>query len=155
MTFTAGRTKGMKLKFDVYISLAMHGRVGRDVLDQAEYTKMLLKKAGLSYYCPPDDEAVNPHKIIDKKPTRRVMAGYVKKDDCKVDSCRVLLNLTGDKSSSGVGWEMGRMFYKNRRPIVVVAPRMYDGHLMNFTTIKATKICPTISSAVNYIKRSC
>jgi len=143
----------MKPTLDVYISLSMHGRIGKEVLDQAEYAKELLKKAGLTFYSPPDDENVNPHKIIDRRPSRKMMRGFVAKDDAAVDRCRVLLNLTGDKSSSGVAWEMGRMFYRNHRPIIVVAPRMYEGHLVNFTTIKAAKICVTTAQAIRYIRK--
>jgi hypothetical protein len=143
----------MVIKYDVYLSLAMHGRIGKEVLDQAEYAKMVCKKAGLTFYSPPDDENVDPNRIIDRKPSKRLMKGYIAKDDRAVDQCRVLLVLTGDRSSSGTAWEMARMHYKNRRPFVVVAPKMYAGYLMNFTTIKATHISPTIAHAIKYIKK--
>ena len=143
----------MKLKYDVYLSVKMHGRLGREVIEQAQQAKDLCTKFGLKAYSPTEDENINPSRIIDKKPSKKLMKWYVNKDDRAVDRSKSLLLLTGDTSSAGTGWECGRMFYKNHRPIVVVAPRMYDGSLVNFTTIKADRIFATQKQAISYLKR--
>jgi nucleoside 2-deoxyribosyltransferase len=142
------------LKFDIYLSLGMHGRLGREVIEQTEEIKKLCKIYGVTFYSPCDDEVISPNKIIDIKPNIRRMKWFVRKDDDHVDKCRALLLLTGDKASSGTLWECGRMHYRNKRPIVVIAPRMYHGLLANFTTVKATKICETPEQAIRWIKRN-
>lgn len=144
----------MKLKYDVYLAGQMHGRLGKDVLAERLAAKNLCKRLELTYYDPAEDEIVPPDEIIDTVPNRNLMRWYVQKDDRHIDQCRTLVILTGDKSSSGTLWEAGRMFYKNRRPIVAVAPLMYDGLLANFTTIKADKLCRTQEQALRWIKRS-
>lgn len=131
---------------------AMHKRLGRDVLTERENAKAICKQLKLSYYDPAEDENIKPHLVIDVKPSVRTMKRYVAKDDRAVDQSRMLLVLTGDTSSSGTLWEAGRAYYKNHTPIVIVAPRMYDGLLTNFTTLKATKICATQKSALLWIK---
>lgn len=143
----------MKFKYDVYCAGSMHGRLGQDVINERSQVAALCKTYGLSYYDPASDEDIKGNRIIDKTPSRKRMHHYVTKDDLNLDKCRTLLVLTGDKSSAGTGWEMGRMFYRNHRPIVVVAPRMFDGSLTNFTTIKATKIVATQKQAVSWIRR--
>jgi len=143
----------MKLRFDVYIAGSMHGRLGKEVLAERAAAKLICKLHGLTYYDPAEDENVPPNKIIDLRPNLRKMKWFVSKDDYHVDRSRCLLVLTGDASSSGTSWEMGRMFYRCRRPIVIVAPKMYHRLLVNFTTIKATKICETVEEAVRWIKR--
>ena len=105
----------------------------------------------MSYYDPAADEGLdklNKNAIIDSKPNLKLMRHYVKKDDSHLDRCYYLLVLTGDISSSGTAWEMGRHSYKNRRPIILVSPKQYMGSLVNFTTVKATKIYPSIFEAV-------
>lgn len=143
----------MKLKYDVYLAGSMNGRLGRDVLDERHQAKQICKKLGLTYYDPAGDEVINPNAIIDTAMTRAKMAFFVRKDFRNLDRCRILVHLTGDKSSSGSAWEMGRTYYKLRRPIVLVAPRMYDKRNTNFTTILATKICPTQLTALRWAKR--
>jgi nucleoside 2-deoxyribosyltransferase len=143
----------IKCKFDVYLAGSMHGRLGREVLEERSAAKLQLKLCGLTWYDPAEDEEVPPNKIIDLKPNLRRMKWFVSKDDYHVDRCKVLLVLTGDKSSSGTGWEMGRMFYHCKRPIVVVAPKMYHRLLTNFTTVKASKIFETVEQAAKYIRR--
>lgn len=142
----------MKLAYDVYLAGAMHGRLGRDVLTERENARSICRQLGLRYYCPAEDEAVKPHAIIDKKPSLKRMKWYVKKDFKHLDQCRTILILTGDSSSAGTMWEATRMYFKWRRPIVLVAPRMFDRQLVNFTTVLATKICATQLSALRYIK---
>jgi hypothetical protein len=143
----------MTIKFDTYIAGSMHGRLGREVLEERNKAKLACKLASITFYDPAEDEDIAPNKIIDLKPNLRRMKWFVSKDDYHVDRCRTLLVLTGDKSSSGTAWEMGRMFYRCKRPIVLVAPKMYHRLLTNFSTVKATKICETIEQAVAYIKR--
>lgn len=141
----------MKYKYDVYLACRMHFRQVGDVLLQTSIAKAFCKKYGLTYYCPGDDEGLATlarTSIIDPKPNLDDMTGYVNKDDANLDRCKFLLVLTGDTSSSGTAWEMGRMYYKNKRPIVIVAPKTYYGQLTNFTTIKASYIRPTIESAI-------
>lgn len=143
----------MTLKYDAYLAGAMHGRLGREVLEERSKAKLACKLQGLSYYDPAEDEDINPNKIIDLKPNLRRMKWFVSKDDYHVDRSKVLLVLTGDRSSSGRLWECGRMFYHCKRPIVLVAPKMYHGQLTNFDTVKATKICETVEQAAIWIKR--
>lgn len=139
-----------KLKFDLYLSYGMHGRLGRDVIDQAEEAKKFCKIYGLTYYAPSDDEIIDPRKVVDTKPDRKRMRQFVTKDDSYIDICRNLLILTGDKNSSGTLWEAGRMHYFNRRSIFLVAPQMYHKQLANFSTIKARKIFVDIESAIKW-----
>lgn len=141
------------LKYSVYLAGAMHHRLGKDVLAERANAKSICKSIGLTYYDPAEDEMIKPNELIDAKPSRRRMAWYVRKDDRHVDQCRALLILTGDNASSGTLWEAGRMFYRNRRPIVAVAPRMCDGLLANFTTIKADRLCRSQKQALLWIKR--
>lgn len=143
----------MIIKFDVYLGGSMHGRLGKEVLAERAKAKLACKLQGVTYYDPAEDESVPPNKIIDLKPNLRKMRWFVSKDDYHIDRCKALIILTGDVSSSGTLWEAGRMFYKCKRPIIVVSPKMYNGQLTNFTTIKATKICETIEDAVKYVKR--
>lgn len=144
----------MKLVYDCYLAGAMHGRLGRDVLTERENARNICKQLGLRPYDPSEDENVKPHQIIDAKPNIKRMKGFVKKDFHNLDRCKAVIVLTGDKSSSGTAWEMARMYYRHRRPIVLVAPRMYDRQLVNFTTILATKICATQLQALRWLKRN-
>jgi hypothetical protein len=132
----------------------MHGRLGKEVLEERNRAKLACKLQGVTYYDPAEDENIAPNKIIDLKPNLRRMKWFVSKDDYHVDRCKTLLVLTGDKSSSGTGWEMGRMFYHCRRPIFIVAPKMYHHLLTNFTTIKAAKIFEDVETAVKWVKRT-
>lgn len=143
----------MKVKYDTYLAISMHGRLGQDVIDQGDLAIKWCEKLGLTYYAPWKDEKIDPKKIIDLRPSRAVMRGYVRKDYHFLDRCRSLTNLTADKSSSGTGWEMGRAFYHLKRPIIAVAPRMADRQLTNFTTIHATKICATQGQAFHWLAR--
>jgi nucleoside 2-deoxyribosyltransferase len=143
----------MKLKFDCYLAGAMHGRLGRDVLNERENARVICKRLGLKAYDPSEDEHVKPHQIIDAKPNLKLMKWFVHKDFKNLDRCRAIVVLTGDKSSSGTAWEMARMYFKHRRPVILVAPRMYDKTLVNFSTILATKIFATQLSALRWLKR--
>lgn len=143
-----------KLKFDLYLSLSMHGRLGRDVIEQAEEAKKFCKMYNVTYYSPCDDEIINPRKVIDTVPNRRRMRHFVTKDDAHIDMCRSLLLLTADKSSSGTLWEAGRMRYLNRRHILLVAPKMYHSQMTNFSTIKASNIFADIESAVKWYAKN-
>ncbi len=139
------------LKYDLYIAGAMHGRSVGEVLRERAIAKFFCKAHKLSYYDPAADEGLdklNKNAIIDSKPNLKLMRHYVKKDDSHLDRCYYLLVLTGDISSSGTAWEMGRTYYKNRRPIILVSPKQHMGSLVNFTTVKATKIYPSIFDAV-------
>jgi nucleoside 2-deoxyribosyltransferase len=142
-----------KLRFDVYLSLGMHGRLGRDVIEQIEEAKKLCKMYDVTYYAPTDDEVVNPNAIIDSKPNMRRMRWFVAKDDGYIDVCRGILVLTGDRSSSGTLWEAGRMYYRHRRPVFLVAPRMYHRQLANFSTVKAAKVFNDMEQAIRWISR--
>ena len=139
--------------FDVYLAGAMHGRLGRDVLTERENARNICKDLGLKAYDPSEDENVRPHIVIDSKPDIRRMKWFVKKDFKNLDKCKAIVVLTGDRASAGTAWEMARMYFRHRRPIVLVAPRMYDRTLVNFSTILATKICATQLSALRWLKR--
>lgn len=145
--------KKRQLKFDAYLAGSMHGRLGRDVLNEREQARAICKELGLKPYDPAEDEVIQPSQIIDAKPNPRRMRWYVKKDFKNLDKCKSIVMLTGDKSSSGSAWEMARMFFKWKRPIILVAPKMYDRRLVNFTTILATKICATQLQALKYVRR--
>jgi hypothetical protein len=142
-----------KLRFDCYLAGAMHKRLGRDVLAERENAKTICKQLGLKYYDPAEDELIKPHAIIDAKPNIRLMKWFVKKDFKHLDQCRSIVVLTGDNASSGSLWEAARMYFKWKRPIVLVAPRMYDRQLTNFSTVLATKICATQLQALKFLKR--
>lgn len=142
-----------KFKYDFYAAGAMHGRLGRDVLTEREQIRSLAKKLGLTVYDPALDENIKPHLVIDSRPNLRLMRWYVKKDFKHLDQCKAIVVLTGDRSSSGTGWEVARMYFKYRRPIILIAPRMYDRALVNFSTVLATKICATQKQALTYLKR--
>lgn len=141
------------LRFDAYLAGAMHGRLGKDVLQERQNAKLLCKQLGVTYYDPAEDENIKPHAIIDAKPNMRLMRHFVKKDFKNLDRCKSVLVLTGDKSSSGTAWEIARMHFKWRRPVVLIAPRMYDGELVNFSTVLATKICGTPKQAIRYLRK--
>jgi nucleoside 2-deoxyribosyltransferase len=132
----------------------MHGRLGRDVIEQVEEAKKFCKMYGASYYSPCDDEKIEPNKIIDDRPNLRRMRWFVEKDDSHVDRCWTLLILTGDKNSSGTLWEAGRMYYHNRRPVFLVAPKMYHGLLANFSTVKAARIFTDSESAIKWLAKN-
>jgi nucleoside 2-deoxyribosyltransferase len=141
-------------KYDVYIAGAMHGRSVGEVLAERSRAKYFCKLNGLVYYDPSEDEhldGLSPDTTIDSKPNIQRMQWYVEKDERAIDKCAMLLVLTGDKSSSGTAWEMGRMHFLNKRPVVVIAPKMVAGKLTNFTTIKATKIFSTQEAAIKWI----
>lgn len=144
-----------KFRYDVYLAIGMHGRQVGNVLLQIGVAKAFCKKYKLTYYAPTDDEGLDNlpgSTIIDLKPDLDRMQWYVQKDDKHLDKCRTLLVLTGNTASSGTGWEMARMFYRNKRPIFIVSSKMYDGKLTNFTTVKASCIRPTIEDSIKSIK---
>lgn len=143
----------IKIKWDCYLAGAMHKRLGRDVLAERENAKTICKQLGLTYYDPAEDELIKPHLVIDAKPNIRLMRHYVIKDFKNLDACRSIVVLTGDSASSGTLWESARMFFIHKRPIILVAPRMYNRQLTNFTTVLATKVCETQLSALKYLKR--
>ena len=143
----------MKLVFDCYLAGGMHGRLGRDVLNERENARNECKALGLKPYDPSEDELVKPNQIIDAKPNLKRMRWFVQKDFRNLDKCRSIVVLTGDKSSAGTAWEMARMYFKHKRPIILVAPRMSDRMLVNFSTILATKICATQHQAFKYLAR--
>jgi nucleoside 2-deoxyribosyltransferase len=143
-----------KLRFDTYLSLGMHGRLGREVIEQVEEAKKFCKMYNVTYYSPCDDEIIKPNVIIDSKPNMRRMRWFVDKDDRYIDICRSILILTGDKNSSGTIWEAGRMYYKNNRPVFLVAPKMYHRLLANFSTVKASKIFRDAESAVKWLSKN-
>lgn len=139
--------------FDCYLAGGMHGRLGRDVLTERETARNICKQLGLRPYDPSEDEFIKPHAIIDAKPDLKRMKWFVKKDFKNLDKCKSIVVLTGDKSSAGTAWEMARMYFKWKRPIVLVAPRMFDKTLVNFTNILATKICATQHQALVWVKK--
>ncbi len=141
------------LFYDVYIAGSMHGRFGADVLDERERAKTICYALGLTYYDPAEDETISPSRLIDSKPNMKRMHWYVRKDFKHLDRCKAIVVLTGDNSSSGTAWEMAYMHFIYGRPIVLVAPRMANKQLTNFTTVLATKICATQTQAFTYIKR--
>lgn len=143
----------MKLIYDCYLAGAMHGRLGKDVLTERENARNICGQLGLKPYDPSKDEMVKPHAIIDAKPNLKRMRWFVAKDFRNIDRCRAIVVLTGDKSSAGTAWEMARMYFKHRRPIVLVAPRMYDGELVNFSTILADKVCATQMQAFRWLRK--
>lgn len=145
--------KVTKPRFDVYLAGAMHKRLGRDVLAERENAKAICKQLDLKYYDPAEDELIKPHLVIDAKPDIRRMRWYVAKDFRNLDKCKAIVILTGDNASSGSLWEAARMYFKWKRPIVLVAPRMFDRQLTNFSTVLATKICATQLQALRYIQR--
>ena len=141
----------MKRKFDIYLAGAMHGRTVGEVLAERSRAKLFCEFYGLSYYDPAEDEGLQNlplDHIIDMKPDLHRMAGYVTKDELNLSKCRSILVLTGDRSSSGTGWEMGMSFWKLKIPISIVAPNMVRGKLVNFTTIKVDYISLTTEGAV-------
>lgn len=143
-----------KLTYDVYIAGAMHGRTVGEVLDERASAKALCEVYGLTYYDPAADEGLDQlsrSHVIDLTPDLERMEFYVQKDDSHVDLCRMMLVLTGDISTSGTAWEMGRMHYRNRRSIVIVAPKMFKRKLVNFTTVKADWIRPTQEEAISLL----
>jgi len=142
-----------KALYDCYLAGAMHKRLGRDVLAERDNAKIICKQLGLTYYDPAEDELIKSNSIIDGKPDIRLMRLFVKKDFKNLDKCKSIVVLTGDRSSAGTAWEMGRMYFKHRRPIVLVAPSMYDRQLTNFSTVLATKVCATQLAAFRYLKR--
>jgi hypothetical protein len=142
-----------KLKWDCYLAGAMHKRLGRDVLAERANAKVICRRLGLTYYDPAEDETIEPRLIVDANPGLRRMKWYVKKDFRNIDKCKTVVVLTGDHSSSGTNWEMARMYFKHRRPVILVAPRMAARRFTNFTTVLATKICATQLEALKYLKR--
>lgn len=145
----------MKKSYDVYLAGAMHGRTVGDVLDERDLAQRLCRLYGLTFYDPAYDEGLDKlprNFVIDMRPNINRMKWYVKKDDTNLDRCKTLLVLTGDTSSSGTGWEMGRAYYKLRIPIFAVAPKMHHGYLVNFTTVKATVLAETTEKAISLIK---
>lgn len=145
--------KTRKFRFDVYLAGAMHGRLGRDVLNEREAARSICKDLGIRAYDPAEDEVIHSSQVIDAKPNLRRMRWFVNKDFRNLDQCRAIMVLTGDRSSSGTAWEMARMYFKYKRPIILVAPKMYDRELVNFTTILATRVCPTQLQAFRVLKR--
>lgn len=131
----------------------MHKRLGRDVLTERENAKAICKQLELKYYDPAEDELIKPHLVIDAKPNLKQMKWYVAKDFKHLDRCRAIVVLTGDSASAGSNWEMARMYFRHKRPVILVAPRMYDKQLTNFSTVLATKICATQKQAFYYLKR--
>jgi hypothetical protein len=139
----------IKLRYDVYLAGAITGENSRAVILQRQEAKKLCQKYGLTYYDPAEHEHVGCKKTVDTRPTPQRIRWYVPRDNKAVDQSRSLLNLTGHIPSIGVGWEMGRMKHRNKRPVVAVMPL----DKANFTLVEATKICATQLAAFRYLKR--
>ncbi len=141
--------KTNRLKYDVYLAGAITGENPHSVVLQRQKAKKLCRKYGLVYYDPAEHEHVGSKQTVDTKPTVQRIRWYVPRDNKAIDQSRSLLNLTGHISSVGVGWEMGRMKHKNKRPVVAVMPL----DKANFTLVEATKVCATQLAAFRYLKR--
>ncbi len=139
---------------DVYLAGAMHSRPVGEVVAEREKARSLCDLYDVTYYDPSLDEGLEgkePGSLIDSKPNIELMQHYVWKDETNLENCRAVLVLTGDKSSSGVAWEMAKAYYELNIPIFLVAPLMSRGELTNFTTIKADFICGSQEEAISLL----
>ncbi len=144
-----------KKRFDIYIAGAMGGRTVGAVLSERKEAAMYCREFGLTFYDPAADENLDrcdPGALISTTYTLALMEKYVKKDDKNLDLCRYLVNLTGDSRSDGSSWEMGRAYYRNHTPIILVAPLRAEGQLMQFSNLKAMYIARTIKEAIRQVK---
>ncbi len=138
----------------VYLAGAMGSRPIKDVLSERAAAKAACIENGLSYYDPADSEGLeseNPNTDIPINYDVLTMAHFVSKDESALDTCDVLLHLTGDRFSDGSSWEMARAYYKLKIPIVLVSPERFQKRLMGFTNIKANAIFPTVEEAAQFI----
>lgn len=139
----------------VYLSGKMGGLIVRDVLAMRAKAVELCKKLGLSWYDPAASEgleALDPDGKIDLSIDYNTMVEYVRKDDGNLDSCTVVLVLTGDTCSDGTWWEMARAYYMLSIPIVLVAPKRATGELMGFSNVKTPYIFETLEGALVFIR---
>jgi len=132
----------------------MHTRPVGEVVAEREKARDYCDLYEVTYYDPSLDEGLErlaPEALIDAKPNIELMQHYIRKDEENLEKCRAILVLTGDRSSSGVGWELAKAYYDLNIPIFLVAPKMAKGELVNFTTIKADFICETQEEAVSLL----
>lgn len=142
-------------QYHVYLAGAMGGCFVNDVIETREYAKGLLRKAGLTYYDPAEDEGLVPQRnsIISLYYSKVKMLRFVEKDLAAVAESRCILNLTGDRVSDGVTWEMAYATFYRQIPVYCVAPQRAKGELMGFTNILSDKLFKDIESAVRFIKK--
>jgi len=142
-------------QYDVYLAGAMTGRKVSEVLKERYIAHGLLRKAGLTFYCPAADEELEgfkPGHIISTAYNKEKMDWYVKKDLGAVAASRSVLNINGDRMSDGAAWEMAFAVYHRQIPVYIVAPERSVGLKMGFTNILVDGIFPTVEEAVKALK---
>ena len=136
----------------VYLSGKMGGRTGHEVKAERAYAIELCLEHGLTPIDPGKNEHIqDTNEPISLQCTHTVMKSFVAKDNYAVDNSDVVLVLTGDTTSDGTWFEMGRAIYKCHIPVVMVAPKRAAGELVGFSNIMADAIFSTIEEAVKFI----
>lgn len=142
--------------YDVYVAGAMTGRKVSEVLKERYYAHGLLRKAGLTFYCPAADEELEGYKpdhVISTAYNKSKMVWYVKKDLAAVAASRSVLNLNGDRMSDGAAWEMAFAIYHRQIPVYIVAPERATGLKMGFTNILVDGIFTNAEEAVKALRK--
>jgi nucleoside 2-deoxyribosyltransferase len=146
----------MDRTYDVYLAGAMTGRKISEVLKERYKAHGLLRKAGLTFYCPAADEELEGYKpshIISTAYDKRKMDWFVKKDLAAVAASRSVLNLNGDRISDGAAWEMAFAVYHRQIPVYIVAPERSIGLKMGFTNILVDGIFTTQEEAIKALAK--
>lgn len=141
--------------FDIYVAGSMTGRKISEVLKERQKARELLELNGLTYYDPAVSEGLellSQNSVISNAFDASSMDFFIKKDFEAVHNSRCLLNLTGDLSSDGTGWEMAEMKRVLKRPVIVIGTNMFSGLRMNFTARCVDRVCPDIHSAIKAVK---
>lgn len=139
----------------VYLSGKMGGLSVGEIVDKRLEARRVCEKLGLDYFDPAEREglyAMPKDKVIDTGVSRSVMEDFVYQDEKGLDTCTVLLAMTGDVPSDGAWWEMCKSYYELKIPIVMVAPKRDREQIMGFSTVKIPHIFSTIEGALVFIK---
>ena len=136
----------------VYLSGKMGGRTGHDVMVERRRAIELCLEHNLQPLDPGKNEHIqDTDELISLRVDYPTMKQFVAKDNYAVDHSDVVLVLTGDSTSDGTWYEIGRATYHCHIPVVMVAPKRVSGELVGFSNIMVDAMFSTIEEAVKFI----
>lgn len=134
----------------VYLAGKMGGRMGHEVLEERYHATEVLESSDIEVYDPAEGENIIANAPVDLQMNYVKMQAFVAKDEFAIRNSHVLVVLSGDTPSEGVGLEFG-LALQIGIPVILVSPKRVAGELMGFWSIKASAIFSTIEEAAEFI----
>lgn len=129
----------------VYAAVAMTGRSGAEILADTGVAWDALWARGLTPVSPAVEEGVRP--TADIIASGGNLPAFWKRDKELIQSCHVLLDLSGPLKSAGVEHEVGYMRYCLWRPVV----RIWAGVKMSIATLEDDAVVGSAEEAAALI----